>query len=198
MKPAARRQNQTPFPARGPVSHCLDGGAVPSNPNIRFLAKGENGTRRKVRRGKGSKANPCLISKEDYLHTGTSEKETQTRGHNLRKLSTTSFSSQDVGRCEKGPTSIKTNGSNEKTKHVSDLVFDCVVLVRLHGLRGIRLFCIGELTLRHRRSRLALLIGGGDRLIDFHLYVFFSRLSRRLRLLLGSRRRGLGLFLGRV
>ena len=95
----------------------------------------------------------------------------------------------------------KKNGLSEKIKDISDLVFDCVVLVRLHGLRGVLLLRIGGLTLSDRRGRLALLIcrrGGGDRLIDLHLSVIFDGLKSRFGVLLGSGRRGLGLLPSRI
>lgn len=99
------------------------------------------------------------------------------------------------------PPAQKTDCSNEKTEHISDLVLDCIVLVRLHGIRVILLLRIGGLTLCPRRSRLALLIGwsgGGNRLINLHLCVLSSRPSFRFQPLLRSRGRGLRLFLGGV
>lgn len=96
---------------------------------------------------------------------------------------------------------MKTNGSDGHAKGMSDLVLDRIVLVRLHRFRGLLLHCIGGLTLCRGRGRATLLIGrgcGGDRLIDFHLCILFSCLGGSLRLLLGSRRYSLGLFLGQV
>lgn len=94
----------------------------------------------------------------------------------------------------------RVNGIDEKAKDISDLVFDCVVLVRLHGFRGILLLRIGGLTLNHQRSRLALLIcrHGGGRFIDLHLSVIFDGLKSRVWVLLGSGRQDLGLLPGRV
>lgn len=40
----------------------------------------------KARWGVGYEKNLHLISKEDYLHTGTREKDIQTITHNLREL----------------------------------------------------------------------------------------------------------------
>ena len=104
-----------------------------------LLAVEKSEIRRMVWRRKGSEGNPYRISKEGYLHTCSREKGIQEKAHHLHKLQITSFSSQEANRCIKRPTSIKTNHGNEKAKCVNDLVFDCVVLVRLHGLRGILL-----------------------------------------------------------
>ena len=96
---------------------------------------------------------------------------------------------------------MKNKRHQRKGKDISDLVFDCVVLVRLHGLRGVLLLRIGGLTLSHQGSRFALLIcrsGGGDGLIDFHLSVIFASLTSSFRFLLGSRRRDFGLVPSRV
>ena len=76
MEPAARGQNRIPLPLPKAVLNRLKGGVISSDPGSRLLTIGENRMRRKVQQIKGSKANPYLISKEDYLHTGTREKGT--------------------------------------------------------------------------------------------------------------------------
>ena len=72
---------------------CLEGGVgvVRLNIDNGLSVVGENGVWHEVQRGKGSKANPYLISKEGYLHTGT-RKRGQTTAHNLSKLRATSIS----------------------------------------------------------------------------------------------------------